>query len=395
MPVQVDPYAFSNAFGAQQQRSAQNRLMAQQQAQQGIENERQNRLLDMQAQTAERNAAVLQQQADFQRTRLGQQDRIADRERTLLGVQRAAAISRKALTFQDPTQRRAFLQRSIPLYADDFRALGADVSDPQKMLAVPDEELLANLRQVAAFGQDEPSGSKIGAFNPGDYEPESFARFQQSNNAADLRRYHAPERTSAEPRYGAPRTGVNPATGQSEYFVADAAGNMKWLGAAGTAGRDAADRTTGKITAQASADMPRVEANAEQMLSVLDQLDRSPLQRIYGAESLIPIIPGTQQADVYALWGQLVGKAFLEAFNTLKGGGQITEVEGEKATAAITRLAQRKISPREAKRAIAELRDIVQTGVATARARADGNRSPDEQQQAAGSADGWSVEVVQ
>ena len=49
-------------------------------------------------------------------------------------------------------------------------------------------------------------------------------------------------------------------------------------------------------------------------------------------------IPGTDTTNFGKRLEQLKGGAFLEAFQTLKGGGQITEVEGKKATAAITRM---------------------------------------------------------
>lgn len=47
---------------------------------------------------------------------------------------------------------------------------------------------------------------------------------------------------------------------------------------------------------------------------------------------------GTKAADFYTLLEQVQGGTFMQAFNNLKGGGQITEQEGAKATAAIARL---------------------------------------------------------
>lgn len=49
-------------------------------------------------------------------------------------------------------------------------------------------------------------------------------------------------------------------------------------------------------------------------------------------------IPGTESASLEPLLKQLEGKAFMEAFEGLKGGGQITEVEGKKATEARQRI---------------------------------------------------------
>jgi hypothetical protein len=54
--------------------------------------------------------------------------------------------------------------------------------------------------------------------------------------------------------------------------------------------------------------------------------------------SLTPNLPSVDAARAATFLDQIGGAAFLTAFETLKGGGQITEVEGEKATNAIARL---------------------------------------------------------
>jgi hypothetical protein len=48
--------------------------------------------------------------------------------------------------------------------------------------------------------------------------------------------------------------------------------------------------------------------------------------------------PGTEKRNFQVLYDQIMGQAFLQAFERLKGAGQITEIEGQKATAAITSL---------------------------------------------------------
>ena len=49
-------------------------------------------------------------------------------------------------------------------------------------------------------------------------------------------------------------------------------------------------------------------------------------------------VPGTDAANFESLFNQIRGRQFLEAFQSLKGGGQITQIEGEKATQAISRM---------------------------------------------------------
>jgi len=63
-----------------------------------------------------------------------------------------------------------------------------------------------------------------------------------------------------------------------------------------------------------------------------------------------------------AYHNQIKGKAFLQAFESLKGGGQITEIEGQKAEQAIARLDLAQ-SEDDYKRALKDLRDIVELGL--------------------------------
>ncbi len=63
------------------------------------------------------------------------------------------------------------------------------------------------------------------------------------------------------------------------------------------------------------------------------------------------------------------GRAFLQAYTTLRGGGQITEVEGKKAEDALARL-NRSLSETEAKQALADFRDAVTVGMQKLREKA-------------------------
>lgn len=98
-----------------------------------------------------------------------------------------------------------------------------------------------------------------------------------------------------------------------------------------------------------------------------------------GVLGVAPAIPGTKQAEFVALHNQLTGKAFLEAFESLKGGGAITEVEGKKATDAIARL-DRKLSPEDYTKALRDLREVIQKGVERSRAQASPVGSPKQMQ---------------
>jgi len=74
---------------------------------------------------------------------------------------------------------------------------------------------------------------------------------------------------------------------------------------------------------------------------VVQEGKRKPMKGFEGAVGAgfgQRFIPGTAARDFNAAHDQAVGAAFMQAFATLKGGGQITEKEGEKATAALTRM---------------------------------------------------------
>jgi hypothetical protein len=89
-------------------------------------------------------------------------------------------------------------------------------------------------------------------------------------------------------------------------------------------------------------------------------------------------VPGSPEADFDKKFKQVLGKAFLKAFNDLRGGGAITEKEGDKATEAITRLS-RFSSEIEFIRAARELEALLAKGEQRAldrRARIEGKVAP-------------------
>lgn len=95
----------------------------------------------------------------------------------------------------------------------------------------------------------------------------------------------------------------------------------------------------GAAAGAAQVALPTIENSSAYMINLLDRLKGDPgLKYTTGALSKLPTIPGSQQAATRTLLDQIKGKQFLQAYNDLRGGGQITEVEGEKATEALARL---------------------------------------------------------
>jgi len=105
-------------------------------------------------------------------------------------------------------------------------------------------------------------------------------------------------------------------------------------------------------------------ATAEQAVKVIDEaLGHAGLSAAVGPwDAKTPtVLPDAIAFE--ALHNQIKGKAFLQAFESLKGGGQITEVEGLKAEQAMARLemAQDEV---DYKKALTDLKDIVESSMA-------------------------------
>ena len=103
-----------------------------------------------------------------------------------------------------------------------------------------------------------------------------------------------------------------------------------------------AAETTGTKQAEARIDLPKVESNADRILTLVDEvIGHRGRSAGTGLSSLIDprnYVPGTSAKDFQVALKQIKGKGFLQAYQELKGGGQITEIEGQKAEEAMARL---------------------------------------------------------
>lgn len=118
-----------------------------------------------------------------------------------------------------------------------------------------------------------------------------------------------------------------------------------------------------KDRATAQVDWSKVSTSGEELLRLTDELAGHKGKRYaVGAASIIPKIPGTEQANFITRLEQIGGKQFLEAFQNLKGGGQITEVEGKKATDAIARM-NRAQTVEEFDASVKDFQNVVETGL--------------------------------
>jgi len=132
------------------------------------------------------------------------------------------------------------------------------------------------------------------------------------------------------------------------------------------------EKALGKAQGGMKASLPSDISNAEQTVKQIDDLIKNPgLSTIVGPldQFRSSVTMGAQGRDALARYNQLKGKAFLSAYATLRGGGQITEVEGTKAENAMARM-DRAQSEDDFKAALTDFRDAVNTGVGKMREKA-------------------------
>lgn len=155
------------------------------------------------------------------------------------------------------------------------------------------------------------------------------------------------------------------------------------------------DKEVGDRQAKAILDAPAAIARGQESLATIDKLIGSPDGKVkehpgfkssFGFNTYFLTRRGSDTANAESILGTIKGKAFLQAFESLKGGGAITQVEGEKATEAIAALG-REQSPEAARESLKELRGIIQRGLE--RARAMGQQPGSPAPAAPKASDGW------
>jgi hypothetical protein len=140
----------------------------------------------------------------------------------------------------------------------------------------------------------------------------------------------------------------------------------------------AKQKEIGEARGQATVSLPTTIANAEQTLQVIKSLKDDPYRtQATGLSSVFNAIPATGGFDYAQKLEQLKGRTFLEAFQALKGGGAITEIEGKKAEAAIARLNPGQ-SEKSFLEALNELEQIVSAGIERAKQRAGQPGAPQQ-----------------
>lgn len=219
------------------------------------------------------------------------------------------------------------------------------------------EALEKKMAELKMKLESEPQRPNIGAINPGLYTPESLAAYEEGGRKDfDQLRFKSGEKAQEynmfsqmtpeqKKEYLALRRGGFTLGGQrydsSGEVIVDAntvADTTKQVEEAKAYGK-AAGGVQGKDRAQAKIDLPRIEGNAQYMTGIIEKMIKHPgLPGAVGLKGAGNYIPGSPEEGFNALLKQVQGKAFLEAYQSLKGGGHITNFEGEKAEQALARL---------------------------------------------------------
>lgn len=149
---------------------------------------------------------------------------------------------------------------------------------------------------------------------------------------------------------------------------------------ASKAGMIAAGKESALNQVKSTQELPRVIQQGEQTIKLVDDLLNHPGFKMSVGKSApigsaLSLVPGTDSASFDIALNQLKGKQFLEAFESLKGGGQITQIEGEKATQAMSRM-EKANTEDEFIRASREFQSIIQQGIGRAKAKAGVSQQP-------------------
>jgi hypothetical protein len=165
--------------------------------------------------------------------------------------------------------------------------------------------------------------------------------------------------------------------GTSWGIIDKRTGNLVGTQPKDVSGKEAAE-ARGKAQGEAQAALPGALADAERTKASIDQLLNheglgsivGPLDQYRPSWSL-----GESGNDALARYKQLQGQAFLQAYNLLKGGGAITDIEGKKAEAAMARL-DRAQSEDTFKSALKDFRDAIESGVNKLKSKAGTTAAP-------------------
>lgn len=128
------------------------------------------------------------------------------------------------------------------------------------------------------------------------------------------------------------------------------------------AGAGALGREVGKSRGEAQQALPGQEMSLDMMINTLGQIAEHPGKKnAFGIVGQLPDYPGGPTDQFNKLREQFDSQAFLMQFDKLRGAGQITEVEGKKATSALSIIGTTR-SAEQFNDAVKYLRGLIERG---------------------------------
>lgn len=230
-------------------------------------------------------------------------------------------------------------------------------------------------KRVSAAQQQTPSAIKAYEYWKG------LPTEQERNDYLTVQRNMQPYQLG---EMGGGKVVFNRATGQYEQATSAA---QEAAGAGQIAAGTAGGKVAGETTATAQFNLPQILDSGNEALRLVDELRNHPGRKMATGGSRMlgwQMVPATDAYDFDVRRKQIAGQQFMQAYEILKGGGQITEVEGQQAKEAIARMDAAQ-SEGAFTSALDDYQRIIKKGMERARLKAQGN--PGASKPASGASD--------
>lgn len=318
------------------------------------------RMMRAEEERARREAEIREQQLQLQ---MDQQAKAQERQQYTQALLTAASSQNPGL-LQDPAFQSQ-LRMKAAAYGDPAALEAGGLLPPMPTST----ELPADAR-LYEWAKGDPQRMAFVQRGQQQQAPSNVQEWQYFNSLSpeDQQRFLAMKRSGQMFDVGGVPNVLTPSGSTTPLATPEDVARNRGQQAAATA----AGTEQGKAAATAQIDLPKVESSAEYMVNLLDELKAHPGKSYaVGASSVAPILPGTPAAGFMSRLEQVKGEQFLQAYQQLKGGGVITEIEGAKAEQAIARMGRAQ-SEAEFDTAVDDFKAAILRGVQGARAKAGG-----------------------
>jgi hypothetical protein len=325
----------------------------------------------------------------MQREKLGMAKQSAARAAEAAEAQRIGGIARVIDGEADPTRRAAMIQnlyKNSPNMAASLSKYGIDPNDtanvPKFLMAQAgnyDPLGEAAKRAQIEASQASAAAARANAGNIGLTDPIREFQFAKRNGFTgsfdDWKRQGQNNNASQNITWGRDAAGnwvPMQATRSGELVASRMPPNVQPVPVPELAEAKAAATERGQGQGKAQVDLPAVETNAALINRTLDQVqaavDANP-RMVGGVTGRLPNVTASAN-EAQSIIDQTSGKVFLQAYQGLRGGGAITEAEGQKAEAALSRLRTTAVGTDAYRRAINDVRVEIQALADLARKKA-------------------------